>query len=97
MVGTDRFSDWSLSPLPKGGKDGEVRIRVEREGSTLWVHCLLEGGGKRALREIKWAWMEGREADAELLVGVCAAKPAEGEGEGDLEVVFDDFILEVEE
>lgn len=91
VVGCDRFSDWSLSPIPEEGWR-EATIRVEREGTTLWVYA-LHRGEKRALREIKWAWMEGREADAELLVGVCAAKPAEGEGEGGLKVWFWDWEL----
>lgn len=97
VVGTDRFSDWSLSPLPAGSKDGEVTVRVERDGDTLWVYALRGDGGKTPLREIKWAWMEGREADAEMLVGVCAAKPAEGDGEGDLEVTFRDWVVETSE
>lgn len=97
VVGTDRYSDWSLSPVPEEGGEGEVRIRVAREGDTLWVYAVLGDGGKRPLREIKWAWMEGREADAELQVGVCAAKPGEGKDEEDLEVTFKDWVLEVSE
>lgn len=80
-----------------GEGNASVRIRAERQEDTLWVYAVGEGGEKRPLREIKWAWMEGREADAELLVGVCAAKPAEGVPEGELEVTFRDWELEIEE
>lgn len=80
-----------------GGGEGEATIRVEREGDALWVLVVEEGGRERALREIQWAWMEGREADAVLWVGVCAAKPAEGEGEGEWEVKFRDWGLEADE
>lgn len=75
-------------------------MSVEKEGSTLWVYAVLDDGKggeeKMPLREIKWALQEGREAGAELWVGVCAAKPAEGSGEGELTVRFRDWVVETE-
>ena len=97
VVGCDRFSDWSLSPMAAEGGT-EATLLAEREGSTLWVY-VLEGGQKRALREIKWAFMEGREADAEMWVGLCAAKPTpdEGDGESGIEVAFKKIDLQTRE
>lgn len=97
VVGCDRFSDWSLSPmLGKGGKD--ATIVAEREGSTLWVF-VVEDGVKRALREVKWAFMEGREESAEMWAGVCAAKPTPDEGneENAIEVSFKGLDLQTSE
>jgi hypothetical protein len=48
------------------------------------------------LREIKWAFLEDRESDAETWVGTYAAKPKpeRDDVEAGIEVVFRDFRLE---
>lgn len=51
------------------------------------------------MREIKWAFMEGRDEE-KLWVGVYAAKPTPEDGEDDekaLEVTFSDLVIEKEE
>ena len=56
-------------------------------------------GERRPLREIKWAFLEGREDDAEMRVAAYAAKPtpeSEGGLETGIEVIFRDFELETD-
>lgn len=51
------------------------------------------------MREIKWAFMEGRDEE-DIWVGVYAAKPTPEEGEDDekgIEVSFSDLELELED
>ncbi|CAF9907832.1 MAG: hypothetical protein GOMPHAMPRED_005998 [Gomphillus americanus] len=78
----DRFSDWSLHPL-----EGKQRIEAVREGDALWILA----GGKR-IREPKFAFIEERKGDAEMWIGVTAAKPSK---EGELQVRFEDLEIEV--
>ena len=95
VVGNDRFSDWSLTPMPMAGAT-HATIEVQRIDQTLWVYFIFNGE-KRALREIKWAFLENREADAEMWIGTYAAKPTP-ESDSDLktgiEVIFRDWSLE---
>lgn len=94
VVGNDRYSDWSLSVLPIAGAI-HAKIEAERVESTLWIY-LVFNGEKRPLREIKWAFLEDREAQAELWAGVYAAKPtpeSEDDLETGIEVVFRDLQL----
>lgn len=96
VVGTDRFSDWSLSPLSQEHHQ-KATFKFEKVGNTLWVYAAQEGSEKLVpMREVKWAFMEGRD-QAEIWVGVYAAKPTpeEGEdGEKGLEVVFSGLKVE---
>lgn len=100
VVGTDRYSDWSLSPLKKEFHQ-KARVRFERDETTLWVYAAQEGEEKlKPMREVKWAFMEGRD-EAEILVGVYAAKPTpesgseeEGVAEQGIEVTFSDLVIE---
>ena len=94
VVGCDRFSDWSLCPLPIA-RATHATVEAERVGQTLWVY-LVFNGERRALREIKWAFLEDRENEAEMWVGAYAAKEplAEGDSEKGLEVIFRDMKLE---
>ena len=51
------------------------------------------------MREIKWAFMEGRDEE-DIWVGVYAAKPTPEDGEDDekaLEVSFSDLVIERDE
>ncbi|KAF2167891.1 hypothetical protein M409DRAFT_65950 [Zasmidium cellare ATCC 36951] len=88
VVGTDRYSDWSISPM-KAEFHQKATFRVVREGEGLWVYAKQEGGEG----ELGPVW-----------VGVYAAKPKKDEGIGGeengekgLEVTFSDLELEVEE
>lgn len=95
VVGCDRYSDWSLCLLPIAGAI-HATIEAERVGQTLWIY-LIFNGERRALREIKWAFLEDREAEAEMWVGTYAAKPtpeSEGDAETGIEVIFRDLQLQ---
>lgn len=96
VVGCDRYADWSVCPLPMAGAT-HATLEAVREGTTLWVYLVFDEE-RRPLREIKWAFLEEREAEAEMWVGVYAAKPTveEGDerGEKGIEVVFRDFELQ---
>lgn len=98
MVGTDRYSDWSLSPMSQEYHQ-KARFRAEKVGTTLWIYAAQEGEEKmKPMREVKWAFMEGRE-EKEVWVGVYAAKPTPEDGEDDergIEVSFEDLVVERE-
>ncbi|WPH01769.1 Hypothetical protein R9X50_00462100 [Acrodontium crateriforme] len=95
VVGTDTFSDWSLYPLSEGsGNEGTFEAVLE-DGS-LWIYLVAKDGERHPLREVRWAFQEGDDDDAEMWVGAYAAKPtreADGSDEG-IEVEFKDFKLE---
>lgn len=94
VVGNDRFSDWSLCPLPIATAT-HATVEAERVETTLWVY-LNFNGERRPLREIKWAFLEDRSAEAEMWVGTYAAKPtteSENDVETGIEVIFRDFKL----
>lgn len=76
VVGTDRYSDWSLAPLDAGYHQ-KARFVATREDKTLWIHAAQEGKELVPLREVKWAFLEGRDEDAEVQIGVYAAKPTQ--------------------
>ncbi|KAK5118128.1 hypothetical protein LTR62_004175 [Meristemomyces frigidus] len=97
VVGTDRYSDWSLAPMPTGSDDGKVAwalFEVVRDETTMWVYCTVKGQ-RQALREIKWAFLDETEGET-FQVGIYAAKPTpdEGDGEAGVEVTFDHFELD---
>ncbi len=94
VVGTDRFSDWSLAPMPGPDADHqrEAEFEAVRDGTSLWVYVVVDGE-RRALREVKWAFLGGEE---EVRVGVYAAKPTpdEGAAEAGVEVGFSGLVVE---
>ncbi|EMC92585.1 hypothetical protein BAUCODRAFT_254445 [Baudoinia panamericana UAMH 10762] len=96
VVGTDRFSDWSLNPM----QPGKVQATFEavREGTTLWVYATVGDAHpvRQPLREIKWAFLDSEEGKGELRVGVYAAKPTpeEGDAEKGLDVSFSNLAVE---
>lgn len=94
VVGCDRFSDWSVCPLPIATAT-HATFEAVREDTTLWIY-LVFNEERRPLREIKWAFLEDRKTDAELWVGVYAAKPTAERDNADqgIEVVFRDLKLE---
>lgn len=94
-VTADRFSDWSLCPEPKGS-EGKARFEAVRDGQMLVIN-LLHDGEEQPLREIKWAFLEDRAADAEMFVGVYVAKPTPDEQDAarELAVTFEDLEMEV--
>ena len=111
VVATDNVSDWSLSPLigssdasPLGKRGKEATtIEIMAKESGAWVY-VVEGEGeareRRALREVKWAGLEGKGKEQELLVGIYGAKPTPDEGEGEkgneLLVEFNDLEIETD-
>ncbi|KAF7192346.1 hypothetical protein HII31_06378 [Pseudocercospora fuligena] len=98
VVGTDRFSDWSLSPMSQEHHQ-KATFKMLRDGTTLWIYAAQEGSEKLLpMREVKWAFMEGRE-ESEIWVGVYAAKPTPDEGEDEekgIEVSFSGLEVERE-
>lgn len=95
VVGTDRYSDWSLCAMFEAGGKARLEAVVE-EGETIWVYAVV-GGKRQPLREVKWVF-EGKGRESEVWVGVYAAKPTPDEGDEGrvLEVGFEDVILEKE-
>lgn len=94
VVGCDRFSDWSVCPLPIATATHAI-LEAVRVDTTLWIY-LVFNEERRPLREIKWAFLEDREHDAEMWVGPYAAKPTpeKDDAEAGLEVIFRDLKLE---
>lgn len=89
-VATDKWSDWSLRPMPSsGGLGATIELSKESDGS-LWVY-LLEGVKRSPMREVTW-FFDGSGED-ECWIGVYAAKPS---GSGDLEVTFSHLIIETD-
>ncbi|KAG8811222.1 hypothetical protein FRC17_002567, partial [Serendipita sp. 399] len=89
-------SDWSLITL----NSNSVTIEVEREhkpedGPSLWVYLVTEHG-RKAVREITWAFTEDKLLE-DLLVGVYVARPTALEGQKDdqepLEAHFTDLSV----
>lgn len=103
-VATYAFSDWSLSPIvPKGATSS--RFTFERSTTEAWVYSVeVEGNASNGtetaerypLREVTWAFLEERgEEDAEIWVGLYAAKPTYSEGDSaeGLTVEFSDLEI----
>jgi regulation of enolase protein 1 (concanavalin A-like superfamily) len=93
VVGTDRFSDWSLCPMFEEG--GKASFAAEKEADTIWIYAVVKGK-REPLREIKWADLEGRAKDAEMWVGVYGAKPTpeEGDEKAGIDVTFEGLKIE---
>jgi regulation of enolase protein 1 (concanavalin A-like superfamily) len=93
VVGTDRFSDWSLCPMFEEG--GKASFVAEKEADTIWIYAVFNGK-REPLREIKWADLEGRARDAEIWVGVYGAKPTpeEGDEKAGIDVIFEGMRIE---
>ncbi|KAK5718757.1 hypothetical protein LTR15_008491 [Elasticomyces elasticus] len=95
VVGTDRFSDWSLAPMPSSPhSQTSATFEAVKDGTTLWVYVVVDGK-RQALREIKWAFVDVAD-DEELKVGVYAAKPTpdEGDEKAGVEVGFSGLSVE---
>ncbi|OKL59515.1 hypothetical protein UA08_05114 [Talaromyces atroroseus] len=92
VVATDRWSDWSLTPVPSGGNTATIEIvREEEQENTLWVY-LVDGSSRFPLREVTWAFEE--EKTAECWIGAYAAKPYSSPDTDDLAVDFQHLIVE---
>ncbi|KZF20542.1 hypothetical protein L228DRAFT_213211 [Xylona heveae TC161] len=90
VVATDRWSDWSLSPMPQPN-NGDVTIEMIREkDGSLWIYVIEADGEKRPVREVTWAF--DSQDKAECWVGAFAAKPSNEAG--NLEVQFDGLEIE---
>ena len=95
-VATYAFSDWSLSPIVPVNATS-ARFEAERSTTELWIYRLGEGGERQQLREVTWAFLEERgEPEAEMWVGVYAAKPTEEADNPDqgLTVTFSDLQVD---
>ena len=85
-VATDRWSDWSLRPMPAGhGIAATIEIVSEDDGS-LWVY-LVEADERVPIREVTW-WGDVSKG-AECWIGVYAARPAKEQE--NLIVQFENF------
>jgi uncharacterized protein len=87
-VATDRWSDWSLRPMPSVGSSGAIIEMAREEDGSLWVY-LLQGVKRSPLREVTW-FFDG-DGEEECWVGVYAAKPSET---GNIEVSFSNLVIE---
>ena len=88
-VATDRWSDWSLRPMPAGNDVGATIEIVSEGDGSLWVY-LLEADKRVPIREVTW-WGDVDKL-AECWVGVYAAKPAKVQE--NLVVQFEEFRME---
>ncbi|RJE22566.1 hypothetical protein PHISCL_05112 [Aspergillus sclerotialis] len=87
-VTKDRWADWSLLPVPSGGRAATMEMVREKDNS-LWIY-LIEGVQKSPIREVSWVFEE--EGVQDCLVGVYVAKPS-SEGE-ELAVNFGHVIID---
>ena len=104
-VATDRWSDWSLAPIPENSA-GKVVVEMTRElrngnlTSTLWIHGVnTSSGEKLPLREVAWVFEEASlKDDAECEIGVYVAKPIRDDLDPskELEVTFEDLIVDTQ-
>ncbi|KAJ5745689.1 hypothetical protein N7520_010871 [Penicillium odoratum] len=89
VVAKDHWADWSLLPVPSGGRSATLELVRELDNS-LWIY-LVEGVLKQPIREVTWIFEE--ENVKETWVGVYAARPST-EG-GDLMVNFGHLVIDV--
>jgi uncharacterized protein len=89
-VATDRWSDWSLRPMPSMGSSGAIIEMAREKDGSLWVY-LLEGVKRSPLREVTWFFEGEGEGEDNCWVGVYGAKPSET---GDIEVSFSNLVIE---
>lgn len=89
-VAKDRWSDWSLLPVPSGGGAATLEMAREADGS-LWIY-LVEGVQKSPIREVTWIFQE--ENVQECWIGVYAARP--GTEGGELEVNFGHLVIDID-
>lgn len=72
-----------------------VTIRVEKDGTTVWV-CYVDGqGNKLPLREIAWVYGDNGGEGWELEVGALVARP-NTDVKGPLEATFQALDVEWE-
>ncbi|PGG96471.1 hypothetical protein GX51_07805 [Blastomyces parvus] len=93
VVGKDTWADWSLVPLLTPGDEAGAGAKIEmvrEKDVALWIY-LVEGGERRRIRQVTWAFVD--EGVKECWVGVYAAKPAKTGGE--LAVAFKELEIEL--
>lgn len=101
VVSADAWSDWSLLPLSTSDeKAGRMTVEMERDveedgswGPVLRILLVGDDGEKLPIREVTWAFHDLDE-DAEMWIGVYAAKPIKDERD-ELVVKLSDFKLEL--
>lgn len=93
IVGAHKYSDWSLSPTLDDSNS--ATFKFVRKGTALWIY-VVHNGKDIGLREVTWAFLEDRGGDAEIWVGVYAAKPTAEDHNPDEELIvtFDDLKLD---
>lgn len=78
------WADWSVGGPPQGtGLNGaNVTLEMIREGPSLVINMVEEGGAKSVLREITWVFEdELLKMDPVVEVGAYVAKPTPEEGD----------------
>ena len=102
-VTTDNWSDWSLAPLKETDEAGgvvtvEARAEGDELGQGLWIYQILtdrEGNEVERIPLRECAWLFAEKEGVEIEIAAAAARPADGEGAGDvLEVEFVDVKVE---
>ena len=91
VVATDRWSDWSLAPVPSGGNAVTIEIARQEQDNTLWVYA-VDGGSRFPLREVTWVF--DSEEDVECWIGAYAARPYSSPDADDLSVDFQHLTVE---
>jgi len=99
VVAADEWADWSLLPLSaEDERAGKMRVEMEREledgvwNSVLRISLVDEKVGKIPIREVTWAFHDLDE-EAEMIVGVYAAKPTKDDRD-ELLVNFEGFEIQ---
>ena len=89
-VAADRWSDWSLRPMPSEGGSGATIEMVRENDGSLWIY-LVEGIERSPLRVVTWFFDANEEE--ECWVGVYVAKPS---GSDELDVTFSHLVIETQ-
>lgn len=55
IVGTDRFSDWSLAPMSQEFHQ-KARFKIERKEKTLWIYAAQDGVEKMKVSPTTITW-----------------------------------------
>lgn len=98
VVAKDNWADWSLVDI----ESDTVTVEFAREAipqtdePSLWIYLVEDGGRRRPIREVTWAFEGGAGGEEECWVGVYAAKPTPTQSDPgeELEVRFSGLTIE---